>query len=812
MVAVIHDLRYAARTLAAKPRLSGVIVLTLALGIGANTAVFSVVNAVLMRPLPYQDGDRLVWLWSTDPQNPAAKWVSYPDFLDLRAQSRTLESLASWFGYEMVLTGASEPERVQAIVVFGDLFGVLGTPPSLGTTFRAEKDHSRERAVVLSHSFWQRRFDSDPGIVGRGLTLSGQSFRVLGVMPEGFQFPIQTPLVDMWAALGSDQFADVPQVARSARGMEAIGRLWPDADLDRAQAELDVIASRLSRENPATNKDVGVRIVPAAEHVVGRVSRSLWVLFAAVGCVLLIACVNVANLLLARAEDRRREIALRSSLGASRAAIARQLAIESLLLAAAGGVAGGLLAAWGVEALVALVPGDLPRAGEIKVDGQALGFTVLASLMTGVAFGLTPAWRASKVDLTAALQEAGRTISDSARGRRLRDGLVVGEIALAMILLTGSALFTTSFFRLNQPPTGFDPHNVLTFEVTWPWERYSFAQAGEAFRQLQAKLLAVPGVRGAAVGVQLPDRGSAASDALFPYLEIEGRTVEAQRPRTASVLTQPGYFRTLGIPLLEGRDFDERDTSDAPRVVVVNESLARRFFPGEDPIGKRLKLDLWLVFGRETPLREIVGVVGDVKHRGLETALPLVYVPLAQQPFNLSLMVVKTEGDPAALVGAIRGAVRSVDNDQPIYDVQTLEQRMGVSLAQERFSALLLSTFSAAALALAAIGLYGVLSYNVSRRTHELGVRVALGAETGNLLGLVIGHGMKLILIGLIIGLIGALATMRLVEGLLFGVEPTDPLTLGLATVVLAIVAVLACWIPARRAASVNPIIALRYE
>ena len=809
-----RDVRHGVRALRRSPVFAAVAIGTLALGIGANTAVFSVVNAVLLKPLPYKDGRRLVWLWSTDPKNPAATSVSHPDFVDIRAQSRSLEGLASWYGYEMVLTGGAEPQRVQVAVVMADLFSVLGVPPEHGTTFRAERGETSERVVVLSHRFWAERFGSDSAIVGRGLTLSGKSYRVLGVMPRDFRFPIQTPPIDMWAALGQEQFADVPQMGRSARLMDTIGRLRSDATIERAQAELDVIASRLSRQYPESNTGIGIRIVPAADHVAGRVSQPLLILFAAVACVLLIACVNVANLLLARATDRRREIALRSALGAGRARITVQLVIESLVLAIIGGALGGLIATWGVAALVQLVPGDLPRADEIGVDRAVLLFTVVASLATGLIFGVAPAWQASNVDLTAALQEGGRTISESARAFRLRSALVVAEIALAVMLLTGATLFMTTFWRLNQPPMGFDPHNVLSFDVTWPWEKYSSEQAGAKLRELQTALQAVPGIRGAAGGMQLPDRGGAASDLLSPFLEIEGRPVSRDaRPRTAYMPSQPGYFRVLGIPLVKGRDFTDRDSLESPRVAVINESLARTYFGNENPIGKRLKLDLWLLFGDQTPMREIVGVVGDVTHAGISgAARPLVYVPFAQRPFNISYVVVKTDGDPAPFVPAIRAAVRSVDPDQPIYDVHTLEDRIGMSVGQERFNALLLAMFSGLALLLAAIGLYGVLSYSVAQRTHEMGVRLALGADARDVVGRVMREGATLIMTGLLIGVAGATALTGLLEGLLFGVSPLDPRIHLVVATVLTLVALAACWIPARRAARVDPLVALRYE
>jgi predicted permease len=815
MPRLVRDFSYALRSLTTRPWVSVAIVLTLALGIGANTAVFSVVNAVLLRPLPYQDGDRLVWLWSTDPGNPTAKWVSYADFTDIRSQSRTLDGLAAWFGYEMVLTGRAEPRRVNVVVTFGDLFSVVGVPPALGTSYRSEPEGPHERAIMLSHAFWAEQFGSDPNIVGRGVTLSGQSYRVAGVMPRGFQFPIQATAVDLWATMGSEQYAadQDPMLQRKARGMEVVARLRPDVDLERAQAELDVIASRLSEQYPDTNTGVGARIIGAAEHVVGRVSRPLLVLFAAVGLVLLIACVNVANLLLARAADRRREISLRTALGASRAGIAAQLVAESLTLALAGGGLGVLIATAGVEALVAMVPGDLPRANEIAVDGSVLAFTLLASVATGLLFGVAPAWHASKADLTTALQDGGRTAADSPRAARLRSALVVIEMALAVVLLMGSALFLATLWTLTRPAEGIDARNVLTFEITWPWEKYSRERAGDQFRALQAALLTVPGVQSAATGLQLPDRGGPSIDAIFPYLELEGRPVSsATRPRVPVIQNQPGFFRTLGIRVVAGRDFDDHDRLETTPVVIINESLARVYFDGENPIGKRLALDQWLIFGEQKPMREVVGVVADVKHAGLAAARPLVYVPLAQRPFNMAYVSVKTAGNPAASVRAIRAAVHSVDKDQPIFDVRTLEERIGMSVAQERFNAWLLTLFSGLALLLAAVGLYGVLSYNVVQRTHEMGVRLALGAGGRDVLALVMRHGLTLIAAGLAIGLAGTIALTSLVEGLLFGVSASDPLMQLAVIGILTVVAMAACWLPARRAARVDPIVALRYE
>jgi putative ABC transport system permease protein len=804
-------MRHAIRAFVRQPGFSAIAIITIALGIGGNTAMFSVVDAVLLRPLPYADSERLVWVWTTDRTKDLRQFTSFPDFLDWRSQTQTLEHLAGWGGIQVILSGEGEPERLQAAATMGDLFTLLGVKPVLGTAVRDESASSQDRKVVLSHGLWQRRFGSDPNVLNRAITLSGQTYDIAAVMPADFQFPIQATPVDVWVMLASGQFNPALQQRRNARLIEVMGRLKPNVTLDQAQAEMDVIAANLRNRYPESNNNIGIRIVPGKEHIAGGVSRTLLILFGAVGCVLLIACVNVGNLLLARGAVRRREIAVRAALGAGRSRIARHLLTESLLLAAAGGIIGSLLAVWGVDALAGLVPGDLPRGNAITVDGRALGFTAMVSLLTGLLFGLAPAWHASKVDLVVSLHEAGRTASESRTGRRLRDLLVVAEIALALVLLAGAALFMNSFWRLNSTDPGFDPKNVLTFEVNWPSPKYSVPRGGQAFRELQTRLQAIPGVRAASVGMQLPERGAPILDRVLPSFEVEGRpVVPDERPRTSVVITQPGYFLATGIPLIRGRDFRDDDKPGAANVTIINESLARVYFSNEDPIGKRLTLDSWTFFGQRT--QEIIAVAGDVKHQGLGDIQPLVYLPLSQAPRSVSHMVVKTDGDPLNVISAVRAAVRSMDTDQPIYDIQTLEARIGQSVARDRFSALLLGIFSSLALILAAVGLYGIVSYVIAQRTREMAIRMALGADRRDVLKLVIGQGMKPTITGIVIGIPAALALTRVIENQLFGVTPSDPASYIVVTVLLVVVALLACWIPARRATKVDTMTALRYQ
>jgi len=813
MGTIWQDLRYGARMLRKQPGFTLIAVLTLALGIGANTAIFTVVNGVLLRPLPFRESGRLMSVWSTDTRRAESKsWTSYPDFVDLRAQSRSFERLAAWTEIDHTLTEGEEPQRVRCAWVTADLFALLGVSPKLGRAFDAAEFKADQHVVILSHALWQRRFGAAPDLPGRQLSINEMSYTVVGVLPAGFQFPLQGEAFEVWMPLPDR--AEGIHGRREAQVLEVIGRLKPNVTTQQAQAELETITAALRAQYPETNKFTGARVVPALEELTGDLRRPLLVLFGAVGCVLLIACVNVAGLLLARGATRQREMAVRAALGAPRSRIIRQLLTESLLLACLGGGLGVLLAAWGVDALLALSPGDLPRLEEVGLDGRVLGFTLLLSLLTGVLFGLAPAWSASKIDLTTSLKEGARGATDGATGRRLRSALVVAEVALALVLLAGAGLLTKSFWRLRQVDPGFDPRNVLTLRLSLDGYKYKTpAEWADWFRRLQERLQTIPGVRGASVVMPVPLHGLKLFDGLtFPF-EIEGRPMEkSERPRIGGYDIQPGYFRTLGIRLVAGRDFTPRDDAQAPPVVIINEEFARRYFPNENPLGHRLRIDSSLD-AAPPPMREVVGVVGDVKGSRLDAGVrPEVYTPHAQDPFNEMYVAVKTDSDPRGFVRAVRAAVSELDPHQAFYDVRTLDERRDASIAQQRYSMLLLAIFAALALTLTAVGLYGVVAYTVTQRTHEIGIRVALGAEPRDVFRLVITRGMALVFAGMAIGLVASLALTRLVEGLLYGVSATDPVTFMVISLLLAGVALVACYLPARRATKVDPMVALRYE
>jgi putative ABC transport system permease protein len=808
---LFQDLRFGIRMLLKHKGFTVVATLTLALGVGANTAIFSLVNTVLLRPLPFQEADRLMMLGAVDARkNGGLSSISYPNFVDWRAQSGSFERLAAFRVRNFTFTGSDEPARLNGVVASAELFTLLGVEPTLGRSFRTEEDNAGASVVIISHGLWRRRFNSDPQVIGRNITLDNRSHTVVGVAPAGFQFPIAAEPADLWTTIAYDATGDDPMTAQRGLGyLRVIGRLKPGVNITQAQAEMDGIARRLERQYPDDNAHWGPRLVPALEQLVGGVRRPLLILFGAVGCVLLIACANVANLLLARATARRREIALRAALGASRGRILRQMLTESALLALAGCVCGWLLALGCLETLLSLIPENIPRLQEIRLDGRVFGFTLMVSLLTGVIFGLAPALQGAKTELTETLKEGGRS-GEGARGASVRSALMIAEVAIALVLMVGAGLLLNSFWRLLQVNPGFDPQQALTFRLSLPDSKYSPPQAVAFFEQLQARLQNLPGARGASVTFALPFSKSG----IVTSLDIEGRPVApGDRPDIDCQIVLPEYFRTMGIRLIEGRDFNARDDLNARPVAIINETLARRFFPNEDPLGKRIRPDI--AGGPEAPpIREIIGVVNDVRYRSLTADVPPeVYMPYPQLSVTTGMWIaLRTDVDARGLISAARTEVRALDKELPVFEVKTLDQYVSGAVAPQRFSALLLSLFACLSLLLTAVGLYGVISYSVTQRTHEIGVRRALGAQTHDVLKLVLKQGMKLTLIGVLLGLGGALALTRLLQTLLFGVSVTDPLTFAVIVLLLIAVALLACWVPARRAAKVDPMTALRFE
>jgi putative ABC transport system permease protein len=806
-----QDLRYGARMLMKNPGFSLIAALTLTLGIGANTAIFSVINGVLLKPLPYAEPERLVAVWEARHDGRRGA-VSYPNFADWRAQNQVFERIAIYRDSAMALTGGGEPANLRAVITTPDLFPLLNARPQLGRGFLPEEEKAGSRVVVLGHGAWRKYFGADPNLVGKQIKLNGRDFSVVGVMPADFNFPVEAEQTDLWVSAAISSERDDPKEEslneqRGAHIYDSIARLKPGVTLAAAQTDLETVMGRLRAQYP---DDVGgdhTAMRPYLTELVGDVERALLVLFAAVGVVLLIACANVASLLLARAIGRQREIAVRAALGASWGRIVRQLLTESLLLAAVGGTAGLLLATWGVDLLKALSPADLPRMQDVRLDGRVLMFTLLVSLLTGLLFGLIPALRAARADLNEALKEGGRG-GEGLRRNRLRSALVVAEVASAMTLLVGAGLLINSFVRLQRINLGFDPHQVLTLRVELPEARYREGRQIINFNQeFMRRVERLPGVRSAAMVFKSPLSGDPSN-----YFEVEGQPLDKSRRLTAGLrVSTPGYFHTLGIPFIDGRDFIDRDEMKSTPVVIINETLAAQYFPNQNPIGKHIRPAI-SVEGAP-PWREIVGVVGAVRHGGPgKEPRPEFFLPHTQMPFLTLTTVVRTAGDPLAIVGAARNEVRAMDREAPIDSVKTLDQYLTESVAQPRFNTLLLALFAGVAMTLTAVGLYGVMAFSVTARTREIGVRVALGARGPDVLRLVIGQGMMLTLIGVAIGLVAALALTRLMKGLLFGVTPTDPATFALIALLLVGVALVACYIPARRATKVDPMIALRYE
>jgi putative ABC transport system permease protein len=805
-----QDLRYGVRVLLKNPGFTAVAVIALALGIGANSAIFSVVNKVLLSPLPYKDPDGLVMVWEDDtkhgyPNNtPAAA-----NYVDWRDQNQVFEGMAAIADQSFNLTGAGEPERLTGRRVSASLFPLLGVAPQAGRTFAPEEDRpGANRVVVLSHGLWQRRFGSDRDVAGKTLTLNGESYEVVGVMPAHFHFPSRED--ELWVPI-----AFTPQEAanRNRHYLKVVARLKPGVTVERAQAEMSTIASRLRQQYPEQNTDLGATVVPLHEQVVGKIRLALLVLLGAVGFVLLIACANVANLLLARAAARQKEIALRVALGASRMRLIRQFLTESVLLAAVGGALGLLLAVWGVSLLKSFIPESISQVGDIGVDAKVLGFTLLVSLLTGLVFGLAPATQASGFNLNETLKEGGRDSSSGSRGNRIRGALVVTEVAISLFLLVCAGLLINSFLRLRSVDPGFKVENLLTMGVVLPQEKYTTQERRSAFyKDLIGRVEALPGVRAAAVTNWIPLVNQGDSIGVSVEGHPDPPPGQGKRPVVVTRVVSPNYFRAMGIQLLQGREFDEgRDRVDSPSVVLVSEALARRYWPGESAVGKRVNPG-----DPNDPADwcEVIGVVKDVRQFELAAdPKPQMYFTYAQAGFFAPRhLVVATDVDPLTVAGSVRSAVWEVDKDQPVSDVNTMEEVLSESLARQRFSMLLLGIFAALALVLAAVGLYGVMSYTVAQRTREIGLRMALGAQRGDVLRLVVGQGLKLVLLGVVIGLVASVALTRVMTSLLFGVSATDPATLAAISLLLIAVAALASYIPARRATRVDPLIALRYE
>jgi putative ABC transport system permease protein len=809
MGTILQDLRYGVRMLLKSPGFTVVVVLALALGIGANTAIFSVVNAVLLRPLPFGEPDQLMMVWGGVKSNAETRMVlSIPDIKDLREQSQLLEYIAPYNGSGTTLVNGEDSERIFGANVTADLFPLLRVQPLMGRAFTREEDVPGGPAVVvISQSLWQRSFGSDPSIIGKEIKLAGKNTTVLGVMPADFSFPMQNQRSEYWQPLSASPSFVAAKDNRGSRSLRVIARLKPGVTRAQAESELAAIAARLESQYPDTNTGLSFNLRPLHEDIVGSVRPALLVILGAVGFVLLIACANVANLLLARASSRHKEMAIRTALGAGRWRIVRQLLTESVLLSVMGGALGLLLAMWGVDLLIAASPTDLPRVGEIGLDTHVLGFTALVSILTGLLFGVAPAWQSSKLDLNESLKEGGRGSTESLRRNRVRSLLVVSEVALSIVLLIGAGLLIRSFVKLLNTSPGFETRGVLIVDIPLSRSRYATEEQQAAFtRRAIERARELPGVASAAAMNIVPLSG----DGRQSTFTVEGRPVPpGQEPDGEVTTVTPDYFRTMAIPLRSGRVFTEQDGKDTPSVVIISETLARRNFPGEDPIGKRLVLD------DEKPPYEIIGIVGDVRHEGLEKeSYPGYYLSYYQAPERQVNLIVRaaTTADPVALQPAVRNMIKQIDKDQLIWEMKTMEQMRAESVARRRFNMLLLGIFASLALVLAAVGIYGVMSYSVTQRTHEIGIRIALGAQTRDVIGMVVRQGMTLALIGVGLGLAAAFVVTRIMTSLLFGVSPTDGVTFMLVAAGLSGIALVACLIPARRATRVDPMVALRYE
>lgn len=801
MQTLFQDLRYAGRMLVKTPGFTAIAILTLALGIGANSAIFSVVNAVLLRPLMYRDSEKLIRLYEGLPQGGTGS-VSVPNLKDWREQNTVFSEITAYQFGNFNLSIQDQPERIVGANVSSEFFDVLGTRAQLGRTFQKGEDQpGSNRVVVLSDALWRRNFGADANLVGKDISIGGENFSVIGIMPPQFKFLAS----QMWVPL---VFTEKQLASRGSHAFNVLGRLKPERTLDQAKEEMATIARRLEQQYPDQQKNRTIKLVPLQEDNVRLIRPALFLLLAAVGLVLLIACTNVANLLLARAASRRSEIAIRAALGAKRGRLVRQFLTESVLLSFLGGLCGLLLAKWGTDVLVSMATGYLPVMTEISLDWRVMGFTLALSLLTGMIFGMAPAMHISKTDLQDAIKDGGSR-GGSSRGSWLRGFLVVAEVAAALILLVGAGLLLKSFLHLLQVNPGFRTENVLTMRISLPDGKYKSADAMAGFyRQLLERVAPLPGIEASGVINLLPVLQAGYNG----EFQIVGQEPDPSgKPPLVEIRTvSPDYFRALGVPLVSGRTFSSRDQQGSEPVAIVNETFARRLIPNQDPLGKYIKDD-------QEPGIKIVGVVGDVKQFGLiAPTIPELYTPYTQPPgpgtTQTMTLVVRTSGDPEALGPVLRKEVLSVDPAQPVYEVQTMQTVIGKAVSYQRLNMQLLGIFATLAMILAVIGIYSVMSYQVSQHTHEIGIRMALGAQPWHVLRLILREGLTLTLIGVVLGVAGAFALTRLLASLLFGVRASDPLTYVMVSLLLIFVALLACILPARRATKVDPLIALRYQ
>src|SRR5262245_57486209 len=786
------------------PAFTALVVVILGLGIGVNTAIFSIVYAVTLKPLPFAEPSRLIAIHGGRATNSDVS-LAYPDFVDFREQSTSIEQMAGYTGGGVTLTGAGEADALDASFVTPDFFQVLGVKPLVGRLFEPNDNVKGAAPVaILSEAVWRRRFAADPGIIGRGITIDRTGFTIVGVMAQDFEYPYQADRVEIWLPTIADPFVASLMDGRGASFLYAIGRLRPGATAGQAESELAAIAARLAQQYPTSNAGRTIAAVPLHDDIVRDYRRGLVLLLGAVGVVLLIACANVANLLLARGAARHKEIAIRMALGAGRGRLIRQLLVESVAFSIAAGLVGIILALWGVAGLVAATPLDIPRLQSARVDTTVLAFATLVSMATGIIFGVAPALQLSRPDQGEALNEAGRG-SSGTRAARTGRALVVAEIALSLVLLTGAGLLVRSFLQLQRVEPGFVPQRAVTMQLLLPGSRYpEEADQVRFFRQVHDHMTAAPGVQSAAVSTTLPMTGNS----LGAGFTVDDHPVAnpADRPTAAGFAISPDYFATMGIQLVRGRVFTPRDDEDGPPVAIINEAMARRFWPNEDPVGRRLTSYAGVS-------REIVGIVRDVKNRDLaENAGPQLYTPYVQRPWPFLAVVARTTADPVALAATLRQAVAAADPDLAAGDVRTIDDYLAQSVATPRFNATLIAGFAVLALFLAGCGLYGVMSYAVVQRSREIGIRMALGAQPGDVRGMVVSQALKMGLGGLIVGLAGAIAAARLLDNLLFGIGPSDPATFATVCSLLLGVVLVAAYLPARRATRVDPMVALRAE